>query len=79
MEVSSTFKSLVSEEEPATGDLLHEMIAFAFGEHNEQDELGWNTYFGPGFMWNNGETITVSPDISRVDGAMIVTGKSVLL
>jgi hypothetical protein len=41
-DVSSALKSLLPEGEQATGDLLKELIAFSFGEHNEKDELAWN-------------------------------------
>ena len=67
-DVKQVFRELLSEGESASGELLYELIAFSFGEHNEKDELGWGTYFGPGFIWNNPEegTTTVAPDINQV-------------
>jgi hypothetical protein len=70
-DVSSALKSLLPEGEQATGDLLKELIAFSFGEHNEKDELGWNTYFSPGMIWYDGEKTLVTPDISQVDADAI--------
>ena len=67
-DVKEAFKTLVPEGDYASGELLYELVAFSFGEHNENDEMGWCTYFGPGFIWHNSEegTISVAPDISQV-------------
>lgn len=70
-DVSVILRSLVSEGEQAIGDLLNELIAFSFGEHNEKDEVGWKTYFGPGMIWYAGEKTIITPDISLVDANTI--------
>jgi hypothetical protein len=72
-DVSSYLKFIIQEDKNSISeDLKAEIMAFDFVENYPDQKSGWETYFGPMFVWSNADgTSTESPSIQLITPSMI--------